>query len=123
MRPLALAALFAALAVPAAALSPEADAFVRTIQPPISPQDLALAESHGEIETLFQDERVRYSVESLAREKKKNMLVRFVATRVFAANLSKFNGRGFPEFYERLYLTEAERAEVVRKVKEALLRG
>lgn len=124
MKPLVLAAVSLSLAAPAAALSPEAQAFIETLNPKPTAQAVAIAESHGEIKTTFMDEEVSYSVESLARERKKNGLVRFITTRLFIHGLRK-DGRftGFPDLYEAIYLTTAERDFVGKKVAESYLRG
>jgi len=126
MKPLALSLIFLALALPAKALSPEAEEYLKTIGFDPASEDVRLAEAAGEIQTSFMDEDVTYSLELLAAgKKKKNQLTNFITTRAFMARLQKdFNGTKVPaKNYEALYLTTEERQMVGRKIAMSLLSG
>lgn len=125
MKTLTLSLFALLLSMPAAALSPQAESYLRSIGLDPASEEVRLAEQAGEIQTTYMDEPVTFSVESLASEKKKNGLIRFVATRAFIAKLKQsFDTTSIPEKnYESLYLTGDERALVGRKVAMSMLSG
>jgi len=126
MKPLALSLLFLALALPAKALSPDAESYLRSIGFDPASEDVRLAEAAGEIQTTYMDEPATFSLESLAAgKKKKNQVTNFIVTRAFIARLQgDFTSTAIPEKnYEALYLTKAERQLVGRKVATSLLNG
>lgn len=125
MKSLTLSLFALLLSMPAAALSPEAEAYLRSVGLDPASEEVRLAEQAGEIQTTYMDEPVTFSVESLASEKKKNGLIRFVATRAFIAKLKQnFDATSIPERnYESLYLTGDERALVGKKVATSMLSG
>lgn len=116
------AALALTLALPAAALTPEAESFVRSIKPALNPQDVSIAESHGEVSTTFQGDPAVFSLERLAAQRGTNQVRRFVATRAFIQRLQD-DYEGTPllkKDYEALYLTPSEKQLVGRKVADSL---
>ena len=124
MKTLVLSLFALVFAMPAAALAPETAAYLKSIGLNPDSEDVRMAEQAGEIETTFMDEPVTYSVESLARDKKKNGLIRFVATRAFITKLKRnFDSTRIPELYESIYLTTDERSLVGRKVAMSFLPG
>lgn len=125
MKPFVLSLFSLALALSAEGLSPEAESYLQSIGLDPTSEDVRLAEAAGNVQTTYMDEPVSYSVESLAQEKKKNGLIRFVTTRAFIHRLHKnFNETKIPKKnYEALYLTVAERELVGRKVAMFLLKG
>ncbi len=125
MKPLALAVVVLTLAaVSASALSPETEAYLRSIDLDPQSSNVRIAERDGDVVTTFMDEPVTYSLEKLAGNKAKNQVTRFVGTRAYYARLkSDFKATPPPKAkdnYESLYLTVEERREVGRKVMESL---
>jgi hypothetical protein len=114
---LAAAAVVAALSSPSFALSPEAQAFLRTIPlDPASPQVRA-AEAEGTIQTTFRGDDVSFSLESLALQKKKNGVLAFIATRAFIHKLERDPNTPIPKTnYDGMYLTNEQRNLVVDKL-------
>jgi len=124
MKSLILSLFVVALALPAAALSPDAEAFVKSVGLDPASEDVRLAEQAGVINTTFMDEPVSYSLESLAAEKKKNGVIRFVTTRAFYARLSRDPNTSVPAAnYESIYLTSAEKIVVGNKLAQSMLSG
>jgi len=123
VKPLALsAAVLVLAAVSASALTPQTEAFLRSIGlDPQSPSVL-IAERDGEISTTYMDEPVVYSIEKLAAQKSKNQVTRFIGTRSYYARLkADYKKTPLPtqkDNYEALYLTVEERKEVSKKVME-----
>jgi hypothetical protein len=123
MKSLIVSLFVVAMALPAAALTPETEAYLKSIGLDPASEDVRLAEQAGVIQTTFMDEPVSYSVESLAAEKKKNGLIRFVTTRAFVAKLTRDPSVNVPENYESLYLTSAEKILVGKKLARSMLSG
>lgn len=115
MRQLLLAVL---LAVPTHALSPAAKEFLKEAGlDPVS-ADVRAADADGTIlapDCMGKDNTD--SLESLARQKKKNGVIRFVTTRAFISRLKKnFDSTQMPaENYDASFLTEEEPMLVRKK--------
>lgn len=112
----ALAAVIV-LASPSFALSPEAEAFIKSIG--LDPNSAAVraADEEGTISTTFRGDSASFSLESLALEKKKNGVLAFIATRAFIKKLSGSLSTPFPKTgYDGMYLTKSERGLVADKI-------
>lgn len=111
-------------AAPAAAskknkLSPAAEKFIRSIGLDIKSPDVQLAIADGTIETYHsRDELISYSLESLAREKNKSHVTKFIATRALIHKLkTDFEGTQTPPgSLDMKYLTLKERYLAMDKV-------
>lgn len=121
----AAAAPLPATTAPAAPLTPETIAFLQSIGIDPSSEDVRVAHESGEIQTTYMDEPMAVSLESLARAKKKNPVIRFVATRAYIAKLKKDfdNVELLITNYEPTFLTKEERMLVGKKVAQTLLKG
>ncbi len=110
----------AALAAPARALSPQAEAFVRKSGLDPASAAVRLAESDGTITTMYRDDEKKFSLESLALEGAKNGVKAFVATRGFIHKLqTDYASTPFLTVgYDGLYLTMEERKLATRKMLE-----
>ena len=110
----------AALAVPARALSPEAEAFVRKAGLDPASVTVRQAEADGAIVTMYQDDERTNSLESLAKAGLKNGVKAFVSTRAFIRKLkANYAGTPFPTSgFDGLYLTVEERTLATRKMFE-----
>ncbi len=107
----------AALAAPSFALSPEAEAFIRSIGQDPNSAAVRAADKDGTISTTFRGDPVAYSLESLAHEKKKNGVLAFITTRAFIKKLAVNPSTPFPKpYYDGMYLTSAERDIVTDKL-------
>lgn len=98
-------------------LSQQATAFVKSIGLDPETGDVFMVEQHGEIKGTYLGDPMTYSLESLARQKKKNGVIRFVTTRAFISRLEKnFDATQMPtENYDASFLTEEEVALVRKK--------
>jgi hypothetical protein len=105
-----------------AALSPASAAFLREIKLDPESADVRAAVADGKIEALVFGDPESFSVEKLAKAKKKGALTRFVVTRGFISRLKRdFAGTAIPkESYEAAFLSAEERQLVGRKVAEGL---
>ncbi|MDD5303817.1 MAG: hypothetical protein PHS14_12010 [Elusimicrobia bacterium] len=114
-------AVSAALAAPARALSPEAEAFVRKAGLDPASAAVRLADADGTIDTTYRGDQKSFSLESLALEKAKNGVNAFVTTRNFIHKLeADFRGTPIPKTgYDGLYLTTEQRTLVARKIIES----
>lgn len=111
-------AVFAALAAPAGALTPETEAFLRKAGlDPASPA-VRQAEAEGPVSTVYQGDEKEFSLDSLARDGAKNGIKAFVAAREFIRRLkANFSGTPIPPAgYDGLYLTVEERKLALKKV-------
>lgn len=124
-------AISAGAAVSAAAskknkLSPTAEKFIRSIGIDINSPDVQLAIADGTIETYHsRDELISYSLESLAREKNKSHVTKFIATRALIHKLkTDFEGTQTPPgSLDMKYLTLKERYLVMGKVDSKPMTG
>lgn len=122
MKSLMVALVVAAgFAVPAQALSPETEAFLRKAGLDPASEAVRIAEEDGTIVTMYRDDEKRISLESLAKEGAKNGIKSFVATRAFIRKLkADFAGTPFLKTnYDGLYLTLEERRLATRKAIES----
>lgn len=114
-----LAALVATvvLATPSFALSPEAEAFLKGIGVDPASASARAADEEGTISTTFRGDSASFSLDSLAREKKKNGVLAFIATREFIRKLAGNPNTPFPKaYYDGMYLTPSERGLVADKI-------
>ncbi len=121
MKAFLLAAFALLLCAPArAALSSQAEAYMKSIGLNPQSKEVMLADADGVIETTYENDPAEYSLDQLALGKKKNGLMAFIGTRVFIARLKKdFATTNIPTVnYDPLYLTVDERALVGRKFAE-----
>lgn len=102
-------------------LSPQATAFVKSIGLDPEEGDTFMVEQHGEIKGSYLGDPMTYSLESLARQKKKNGVIRFVTTRAFIRRLEKdFDATQMPaENYDASFLTAEELILVSKKTGAA----
>lgn len=121
MKTFPLAALALLLCAPVrAALSPQAEAYLKSIGLDPKSKEVMLADADGVIVTTYEEDSAEYSLDQLALGKKKNGSRAFVGTRVFVARLKEdFARTNIPTAnYDPLYLTVDERALVGRKFAE-----
>lgn len=107
----------AAFAAPSFALSPESEAFIRSIG--LDPNSAAVraADEEGTISTTFRGDSATFSLESLCHDKKKNGVLAFIATRTFIKKLAANPNTPFPKTnYDGMYLTKGEREVVADKI-------
>ena len=121
MKFLPFAALAFLLCAPArATLSPQAEAYMKSIGLDPRSKDVMLADADGVIVTTYEGDPAEYSLDQLALGRKKNGVRAFVGTRVFIARIKEDYARtNIPTAnYDPLYLTNDERALVGRKFAE-----
>jgi hypothetical protein len=101
-------------------LSKDAEAFVRAQGVDLESADFKRAVSDGVIKTDYDGDPEEFSLERLAKAKKKNAVANFIGTRAFIAKLkADYAGTPIPtENYDPLYLTHDERDLVGRKFAE-----
>ncbi|MEQ1918748.1 MAG: hypothetical protein ABL955_06070 [Elusimicrobiota bacterium] len=118
MKKILIAALATvALASPSFALSPEAATFLKGIGLDPASATVRAADEEGTISTTFRGDSVSFSLESLAKDKKKNGALAFVATRAFIKLLARNPNTPFPKTnYDGMYLTKSERDMVADKI-------
>lgn len=112
------AAAFAILAVPARALAPETEAFLRKAGLDPASAAVKAAAEEGPVKTVYQGDDKEFSLDSLAKEGAKNGIKAFVAARDFIRRLkANFAGTPIPvNGYDGLYLTPEERKLALKKV-------
>lgn len=109
------------LAGPAFALSPEAEAFVRSAGLDPQSDSVRAADQEGTIETTFRGDSASFSLEALAIQKKKNGVLAFVTTREFIKKLAANIRTPFPKaYYDGMYLYPAERLVVAQKIADGV---
>lgn len=115
---IAVSFTLSALAVPAQALSPETEAFLRRAGLDPASDAVRLADEEGPVQTVYQGDDKQYSLDTLARDGAKNGIKAFVATREFIRKLKvDFAGTRIPtQGYDGLYLTVEERKLALKKV-------
>ncbi|MDD5303818.1 MAG: hypothetical protein PHS14_12015 [Elusimicrobia bacterium] len=103
---------------PAVTMKPETAKFLRSIGIDPESKEIALIYSEGPVETSYQGDPQVYSLDTLAAEKAKNAIKRFITARNFIRQLKQnFEETSIPaEGYDGLYLTLEERKLALKKV-------
>ena len=118
MRVPLLLGLLLSSTVPALALAPETEAYLKKIGLDPASDAVKIADQDGVIKTVYHDDTQEFSLASLAQAAKPNGVKAFVTTRAFIKSLkADFNAASFPKVgYDAMYLTPDERKLAGRKL-------